>query len=195
MCYCDDCQSFAHFLGRADEILDAHAGTDVFSTTLAHLEINEGADQIACVRLKPDGMFRWYAGCCRTPIGNTFPSPKSPFISVVHSCMDHASDIRSRDEALGPIRSRANGRFAKGDLSTLEAHPRIPLSMLPLVAKLFVAKLRREHSPSAAYERGWTCQKRMTRSSGGGDWPDGVEPRWRRRVITAGSVIGTTFTS
>ena len=22
-CYCDDCQSFAHFLGRADEVLDA----------------------------------------------------------------------------------------------------------------------------------------------------------------------------
>ena len=152
VCYCDDCQSFAHFLGRADEILDAHAGTDVFSTTLAHLEINEGADQIACVRLKPDGMFRWYAGCCRTPIGNTFPSTKSPFISVVHSCMDHASDIRSRDEALGPIRSRANGRFAKGDLSTLEAHPRIPLSMLPLVAKLFVAMLRGEHSPSPFFD-------------------------------------------
>ncbi len=66
--------------------------------------------------------------------------------------MDHASDVRSRDEALGPIRSRANGRFAKGDLSTLEAHPRIPLSMLPLVAKLFVAKLRGEYSPSPFFD-------------------------------------------
>ncbi len=152
VCYCDDCQAFAHFLGRADEILNAHAGTDVFSTTLAHIEITAGADQIACVRLEAGGMYRWYAACCRTPIGNTFPSPKSPFISVVHSCMDHASDVRSRDEALGPIRIRANGRFAKGDLSTLDAHLRIPLSMLPIVLKLFVAKLRGEYSPSPFFD-------------------------------------------
>jgi hypothetical protein len=59
-CYCDDCQSFAHFLGRADDVLDAHGGTDVFSMTLAHLEITEGADQLACVRLTAGGMFRWY---------------------------------------------------------------------------------------------------------------------------------------
>ena len=58
-CYCDDCQSFAHFLGRADDVLDAHGGTDVFSMTLAHLEITEGADQLACVRLTAGGMFRW----------------------------------------------------------------------------------------------------------------------------------------
>ncbi len=62
-------------------------------------------------------------------------------------------------------------------------HPRIDVEM------------GTERFRAAAYERGWTCQKRMTRSSGGGDWPDGVEPRWRRRAITAGSVIGTTFTS
>jgi hypothetical protein len=28
-CYCDDCQAFAHFLGRADAILDAHGGTEI----------------------------------------------------------------------------------------------------------------------------------------------------------------------
>lgn len=151
-CYCDDCQSFAHFLERADEVLDAHGGTDVFSMTLARLEITEGADQVACVRLKAGGMFRWYAACCKTPIGNTFPSPRSPFISVVHSCMDHAADVRTRDEALGPLRIRANGRFATGDLSNLDAHPRIPVSMLPIVVKLFIAKLRGEYSPSPFFD-------------------------------------------
>ena len=107
---------------------------------------------MACVRLSAGGMFRWYAACCRTPIGNTFPSPRSPFISVVHSCMDHAADVRSRDEALGPIRIRANGRFAKGDLSNLDAHPRIPMSMLPLVVMLFFARLRGEYSPSPFFD-------------------------------------------
>ena len=152
VCYCDDCQSFAHFLGREDEVLDAHGGTDVFSTTLAHLEITEGADQVACVRLTAGGMFRWYAACCRTPIGNTFPSPKSPFISVVHRCMDHAADVRSRDEAFGPLRIRANGRFATGDLSNLDIHKRIPMSMLPIILMLFFAKLRGEHSPSPFFD-------------------------------------------
>ena len=66
--------------------------------------------------------------------------------------MDHAADVRTRDEALGPIRIRANGRFAKGDRSTLDAHPRIPLSMLPLVVKLFFAKLRGEYSPSPFFD-------------------------------------------
>jgi len=152
VCHCDDCQTFAQFLGRASDVLDAHGGTDVFSTTLARLEITEGADQIACVRFKADGMYRWYAACCKTPIGNTFPDPRSPFISVVHSCMDHEAGGHSRDEAFGPIRIRANGRFATGDLSTLDAHPKIPASMLPIVLKLFVAKLRGEHSPSPFYD-------------------------------------------
>ena len=47
----------------------------------------------------------------------------------------------------------------------------------------------------AAYDRGWICQKRMTRSSGGGGRPERVEPPWRMRATNAGSVIGTTFTS
>jgi hypothetical protein len=66
--------------------------------------------------------------------------------------MDHAADVRSRDEALGPLRIRANGRFAKGDLANLDAHPRIPMSMLPLIVMLFFAKLRGEHSPSPFFD-------------------------------------------
>ena len=54
---------------------------------------------------------------------------------------------RSRDEALGPVRIRTNGRFAKGDLSQLDAHPRIPMSMLPVIAMLFFAWLRGESAP------------------------------------------------
>ena len=103
VCHCDDCQSFAHFLGRADEVLDAHGGTDSLTTTLAHLEITEGADQLACMRLTAGGKFRWYAACCRTPIGSTFPPPRMAFVNVIHSCMDHADDVRSLDEAPSPF--------------------------------------------------------------------------------------------
>src|SRR5688572_12534539 len=74
VCYCDDCQSFAHFLERADDTLDAHGGTEIYQMSPARLEIIDGADRLACVRLAPKGLLRWYAACCRTPIGNTLAS-------------------------------------------------------------------------------------------------------------------------
>jgi len=66
--------------------------------------------------------------------------------------MDHEADGRSRDDALGPIRARVNGRFAKGDLSKLEAHPRAPASMLRLVPLILFAWLRGESSPSPFFD-------------------------------------------
>jgi hypothetical protein len=66
--------------------------------------------------------------------------------------MDHEADSRSRDDALGPIRARVNGRFAKGDLSQLDAHPRASVSMLRLVPLIFLAWLRGEASPSAFFD-------------------------------------------
>ncbi|MGE4606693.1 MAG: DUF6151 family protein [Myxococcota bacterium] len=152
VCYCDDCQSFAHFLGRADEVLDAHGGTDIFQTTPVHIEITEGADRLACMRLTAGGLLRWYADCCKTPIGNTRGSRRVPFVGVVHSCMDHAADIRFRDEALGAVRARINGRFAKGDLAQLSAHQRAPVSMLRVVPMMLFAWLRGESTPSPFFD-------------------------------------------
>src|SRR5688500_7644860 len=112
VCYCDDCQSFAHFLERAGETLDAHGGTEIFHTSPARLEFTSGAARLACMRLTPNGMLRWYASCCRTPIGNTLPTPRIPFVGLIVRCIER-SDGRSLDEALGPIRARGHARFAK----------------------------------------------------------------------------------
>jgi hypothetical protein len=71
VCYCRDCQAFAHFLGRADEILDASGGTDVIQTRAANVVFTEGKEALACMRLTPNGLLRWYSTCCNTPIGNT----------------------------------------------------------------------------------------------------------------------------
>src|SRR5262245_3209733 len=70
VCYCDDCQAYAHFLERRD-ILDQWGGSDVYAMALASVRITDGADELRCVRLSLKGLFRWYAGCCRTPIGNS----------------------------------------------------------------------------------------------------------------------------
>lgn len=148
VCYCDDCQSFAHFLGRPEEILDAHGGTEVFQTSPALLEIAAGADRLACVRLTPKGLARWYASCCRTPIGNTLSTGSWPFVGLIRTCLP--VDDSTLDSALGPIRQRCMGRFAKGDTSGLDVHDRVPLSLIARIARMLVAwKLRgdRKHSP------------------------------------------------
>jgi len=133
VCYCDDCQSFAHALGRANEIVDANGGTEIFQTFPRRIEFTHGRSEIACLRLSESGMFRWYAGCCNTPIGNTPSTNRVLFVGLIHSCMSEvAVDGRARDEVLGPIRMRGFARFAKGDPGPLDAVDTvegIPLAM------------------------------------------------------------------
>ncbi len=149
VCYCDDCQSFAHFLDGAAEILDSHGGTDIFQTSPVRLEITQGADRLACVRLTSRGIVRWYTSCCKTPIGNTLPTRQMPFVGLIHSCMDDAS----RDAALGPIRARSQARFAVGDRSSLDASDGRPRGMLPrLLWRILLNRLRGDHVGSPFFD-------------------------------------------
>ena len=79
-CYCDDCQAYAHQLGRAD-FLDAKGGSDIVQVAPSALSFTHGLDRIVGLRLKPGGLYRWYAKCCNTPLGNTL-SPAVPFVGV-----------------------------------------------------------------------------------------------------------------
>ncbi|MGH7896503.1 MAG: DUF6151 family protein [Candidatus Binatia bacterium] len=153
VCHCDDCQSFAHFLGSADRILDPHGGTDIFQISAGRLEITAGADRLSCMRLKPGGLLRWYAGCCRTPIANTVASRQLPFVGLIHGCMADGSDGRSRDDVLGPVRARIHARFAKGDRGRLDAHDRVPLaSILRFLGIIALARLRGDHVRSPFFD-------------------------------------------
>ena len=51
VCYCRDCQAFAHFLGRANEILDSKGGSDVVQTTPLRVTFTDGVEMLACMRL------------------------------------------------------------------------------------------------------------------------------------------------
>ena len=151
MCYCDDCEAYARYLGRED-IVDRYGGTDVYQTTPSHLEINDRAEHIRCVRLSENGLMRWYAGCCRTPIGNTLASPRMPFVGVVHCFMDHASDGRARDHVLGLPRARIQGRYAIGGVPP-GAHRIAPLGVVLRSLRLVVAGwLKGKHRPSAFFD-------------------------------------------
>ena len=52
-CYCDDCQAFAHQLGRAD-LLNARGGSDIVQVAPAALTFTRGLDRIVGLRLKPN---------------------------------------------------------------------------------------------------------------------------------------------
>jgi len=80
ICYCDDCQAFAHHLGRTD-LLDPQGGSDIVQLAPASFSLRQGHEHVAGVRLTPKGLYRWYASCCHTPLGNTV-GPAIPFVGV-----------------------------------------------------------------------------------------------------------------
>jgi hypothetical protein len=152
VCYCDDCQSFAFYLGRADSILDDRGGTDIFQTSPARLEIIAGRENLACVRLRPgSNVIRWYASCCRTPIGNTPAEHRVPFVGVIHACMDVAATGSAADDVLGPIRARFFRRFARGGEAGL-AGGRTLVAILRLVRMVLRARLRGDRRRSIFFQ-------------------------------------------
>jgi len=110
-CLCDDCQAYARFLGRADEILDVYGGTDLSYATPGRVSFTHGQEQLRCVRLTAQGLLRWYADCCKTPIAHTPPSHRIAFVGIPHLAL-HGRDAEARDRDLGPLRCRVQARFA-----------------------------------------------------------------------------------
>lgn len=111
ICYCTDCRAFARFLGRSAEVLDEQGGTEIVQVAQPRVRFSQGADRIAAVRLSEKGMIRWYASCCKTPIGNTLADSKFPFIGLIHSSLDRAR--MNRD--FGTTIARLNTDTAVGD--------------------------------------------------------------------------------
>ena len=101
VCYCADCQAFARYLKREDEILDRIGGTSIIQTIPENVTFSQGMENLACIRLTDTGMLRWYAACCNTPIGNTFPNPKISFVGLIHNCL--SSDRDSLDNVFGSV--------------------------------------------------------------------------------------------
>jgi Family of unknown function (DUF6151) len=100
VCYCNDCQAFARFLKRPD-VLDPAGGTDIFQMPPARLKLTAGAEAVRCLRLSDNGVLRWYADCCRTPIGNTAARPGFPVVGLVHSFLGLGPSGPSKDDVLG----------------------------------------------------------------------------------------------
>ena len=128
ICYCKDCQAFARFLGRGDEIMDAQGGTDAIQIAPADVTFTQGKEALACLRLTEKGLLRWYAACCKTPIGNTPANSRLSVIGLVHSCLHEGTSphgasspeggsrggAASLDAFFGPVDVRVNTKSASG---------------------------------------------------------------------------------
>jgi len=112
VCYCRDCQAYAHALGQPQEVLDEHGGTHIVAVRPRQVHITRGREVLSCVSLAPGGLLRWYAGCCGTPLAHTPRDPHTPYVGLVHSAL--ADSPAGLERTYGPVRYRANRRGARG---------------------------------------------------------------------------------
>jgi hypothetical protein len=148
ICYCDDCQAYAHHLGRAD-LLDSRGGSDVVQVAPSSLTFAQGQENIRGVQLAPKGMYRWHASCCNTPLGNTV-SPAIPFVGIVSAAFE--TDGRMPDELFGKPRGAIKGEYAIGGAPP--GSKGIPLGlMLSAIAKVLGWRLAGRTWPHPFFDR------------------------------------------
>lgn len=133
VCYCRDCQAFAHFLGLPAGMLDEFGGTDIVATPPRFVSLIAGAEQLACMSLSPQGTLRWYAACCNTPIGNTPRDRKLAHVGLVHSCLEREG--ASLEQDFGPVRMRVSRKRVHG------VPPKAPAVASTLALARYLARL------------------------------------------------------
>jgi len=146
VCYCDDCQAFAHQLGRAD-LLDAKGGSDIVQVAPATVSFSRGQQHIVGLRLKPNGLYRWYAKCCNTPVGNTL-TPAIPFVGLMASTFDEPR----LDGVVGTPSGAIFGKFAAGEPPAGSTRLNLPL-MLRAIGRLLGWRLRGRAWPHPFFSR------------------------------------------
>jgi hypothetical protein len=141
-CYCKDCRAFARFLGQPG-VLDASGGTDIVATAPAAVRFTAGSEHVACMSLSPKGLLRWYASCCRTPLGNTPRDPKLLYAGLVTACFDAAP--QTVDAAFGP-RDRVVINTGSATAPVRAAPLAFLMGGLRIFAGLIGARLRHERT-------------------------------------------------
>jgi hypothetical protein len=148
VCYCDDCQAFAHQLGRAD-LLDSQGGSDIVQVAPASLRFVQGQHRIVGLRLKPKGLFRWYANCCNTPVGNTL-SPAIPFVGIVAQALENGT--QRADDLFGAPIGAIMGKYAIGPAPAGSTGIN-PSLLLRVIAKVLGWRLRGQVWPHPFFKQ------------------------------------------
>lgn len=136
-CHCHDCQAYARHLGHPG-MMDGHGGTDIVAMNPDGVTFHAGEEHIAGLCLHEDGLLRWYAACCRTPLANTPRDGKVAYVGVVAACLP---DAAGTDAAFGP-----RGRIVLKAGSAIDEVRPTPVALLlgglRIAAGITMAKLR-----------------------------------------------------
>jgi hypothetical protein len=140
VCYCKDCQAYARFLGTPG-IVDEDGGTEVVASLPKHLHFTGGLEVLACMSLSERGILRWYANCCKTPVGNTPRNPKLPYVGVIHSCLEASSP--TLESSFGPLHMAVNTNSARTKVQSTPIASTV--GMLTLMMSVLGSRLTGAH--------------------------------------------------
>ncbi|MEJ6391397.1 DUF6151 family protein [Gymnodinialimonas ulvae] len=98
-CHCRDCRAFQVAVGRDDP--GATNGVHIVQIAPAGMEVTQGAEHLAALRLSPRGPLRFYAACCGSPVATTPSKLALPFAGVLAEMIEDQS-------ALGRVRAQVN---------------------------------------------------------------------------------------
>lgn len=146
-CYCKSCQTAAQILG-ATQVLDAHGGTAVFQTVPSKITFVAGADQLACLRLSPKGLLRWYAACCDAPL---FTMPDAKWFAIAGLNMARIDDADKG--AFGKPIAFNSTKSARNPTSDLKDHG-LKRAFIRLTWRALKAFVRRDSGSPFFTERG-----------------------------------------
>ena len=150
VCYCKDCQAFARELNCADDALNEYGGTDILQMPPRDIEITQGMEFVTCLRLSGKGLYRWYAGCCNTPVGNTVGG-KFPLVGLVRGFIARDQDV---DGIIGPPVGAVFTESASKPLPASYLGPKSQWGiMLRISRKLLRWKLTGKAQPSPFFDR------------------------------------------
>ena len=138
VCYCKDCQAYAQWLGRAADVLDPAGGTEIMAIEPAQVAFSQGRDRLRCVTLTEKGPLRWYADCCKTPIGNTPRGAGTPYLGLVHVALARTSP--TIEQSFGPVKIRLNTASALAKVDKTGSLATVGV-MLGLMRRMLRARL------------------------------------------------------
>ncbi|NOE36399.1 MULTISPECIES: DUF6151 family protein [unclassified Ruegeria] len=127
-CFCHDCRAAQLYFKQPDP---APGAVDILQMAPDEIEISAGGQFLAAMKLSPNGMLRWYANCCNTPLATTPPGASLPFAGfLVRRITDDISD-------LGPVTTRGFVPRPNGK----QKHEKIRFAAFGLIRRVAISRL------------------------------------------------------
>jgi hypothetical protein len=118
--------------------IEPKGGIHLFQTDPDKIEITHGHEHFECLQFSPNGLMRWYAKCCNTPLFNTLKNPKLAFVGVVTETADEPS-------VFGPVIADVNRMGPDGKA----VHKGMGKMVFRLITRMISARIsgRWKHTP------------------------------------------------